>query len=666
MRKNVKKSIVFLLLAGMLGAVTPSAKPVFAETAYTYEDTLSGLSIAGTSIDVQGEHAVWVGSEGKLKSQIYYGNARTGQSRAITTHGKLTDSPSVGVNGNGEVIVVWMDKRNITGNTSIDWDIYMYNMSTKTEKKLNQDLGEQSDPYIDGNYVVWQTNPQYDMNLYDMSTGTLTDLGQGRIPVVKNGRIIYKGVGNGGLYEYTISSGTHKKILDLPYHLYVLYFDFNGSQILWMQKDLDGRGKYAFMDLDSSDPKPIDLTSPEKESVSYGRMSIGSDAAVWLKHDGTGAFIQAADLKSLQKYSLGSINPARFIGFNNNELSIVHNGKLTSREIVKTEGSAPAPSVPVEQKTSESGFVIGPKGGTAAAGQAASLAFEAGTFAADTRIQLEKYTVSADKLPKGMTWTGAAWKWTADAELANPASFNIAMENPLAKAYQANRTGLYRQDESSGNWVYAGGTLDSSWKSVHEKVQKPGIYGIFVYEPAFSDMSKHWAKTEVEVLASKWIVNGTSSGKYSPKQSVTRAQFAKMLVEAAGLETGKVQQASFKDVPAGHWAAPAVEQAVAAGWIKGYKGGLFKPNAPISREEMMVMLSNAAGLQKTEESSSITGYTDAELVQKWAKSSVQAVIESGMVKGNGNRILPKATSTRAEAAMVIYRWLDVKGAWFNE
>ncbi|CAM4211275.1 S-layer-like y domain-containing protein [Paenibacillus alkaliterrae] len=658
MRNALKGFIILGLLGGLL---LPAGQKASAETVYTYKDETSSFAINGSSVRMTGEHVVW-----RERGQIHYGNTGTGQKTVVTNHGKSTDSPAIGINGRGEAVVVWADKRDQSeGTGNLNWDIYSYNLSTNTEKKLNDTIGQHRIPSIDGNYIVWQTNPDYEMQIYDMAAAVLTDLGRGRDPVAGNGRIVYKGSADGSLYEYAIAARTHKKILDLPYTQYVERFVFSGEEILWKQRDLDGYGKYTFMDLGENNPQPLDLTGPVMQGVEYSEMSISDGTAVWLEASGGSVVMKGADLIGGSSYTLGVIKPSQFIGFNGDGLALVNNGKLVNRTIIQTE--AGLSNNPAGVQTG--GAVIGSDGGIVSADQAASLAFEQGTFEADTRIVLDNSTETSlfqSKPAQGMTWAGMAWKWTAEAELKKPAMLTFEMERAIETAELANRTGIYRYDESEGKWVYAGGTVDSAWRTVRARVVTPGLYALFAYAPSFSDMNGHWAQSEVEVLASRWIVNGMQTGDFDPKQSVTRAQFAKMLVEAAGLGIGQAGGGSFRDVPDNHWAARWIEQAAAAQWIKGYEGSLFKPNAAVTREEMMVMLVNAARLPKDNTSDTLSGYADADRVRAWAKPSVETAIKSGIIQGSGSLLNPGGTSTRAEAAAVIYRWLTMKEELFNE
>ncbi|QWU15563.1 S-layer homology domain-containing protein [Paenibacillus sophorae] len=684
MKSILKKWIAGSLVAGLMATgIVSSGQPVSAETVYTYKDELSSFTIEGSGIRISGTHVVWRSRAAKYAGQIYYGNTDTGQKLEITNHGKPTDTPVVGVNGKGEPIVVWADKRDQNeGVGNLNWDIYSYNVKTKTESKLNTDVGQNRIPSIDGDYIVWQTNPQYEMYLYDLANSTLKDLGKGRDPVIKNGRIVYKGGSDGDLYEYVISSGTVRKLLDLPYTSYVERFVFNGEEILWKQRDLDRNGKYVFLDLGVSNPQPVDLTQPVAlGKTEYAEMSISGGTAAWLEASGDKAIVRSADLATGNLYSLGVIAPSQFIGFNGEDFALVNNGRLVSREIISSDsaasttgaaggtggtggtGAAGSTGTGVAALQPE-GDLIGPSGGVAAGGQAVRLVFEPGTFGKDTRVVL-KPSEAATAPNKEMTWLGVAWTWTSEAKLNKPALLTIELEQAAATADRANRTGLYRYNGDTGKWSYAGGTFDVSWRNIRTQVQEPGLYALFLYEPSFADMKIHWAKDEVEVLASKWIVNGMNTGRFEPGQSVTRAQFAKMLVEATGLRSQTKGTASFKDVPAGHWASDAVEQAAAAGWIKGYEGSLFKPNASITREEMMVMLTNAASLRKEEQSEALNAYADAAKVHSWAQPSVLAAIKSGLIQGNGDRLNPRATCTRAEAAAVIYRWLGKKGEVFQ-
>ncbi|WP_156934294.1 hypothetical protein [Paenibacillus zanthoxyli] len=162
MKSVLKKCVAGLLVTGLMAAGTVSSgHRVSAETVYTYKDELSSFTVEGSNVRISGTHVVWRSNAANYAGQIYYGNTDTGQKLEVTSHGKPTDTPVVGVGGKGEPIVVWADKRDQNGGAgNLNWDIYSYNVKTRTESKLNTDVGQHRIPSIDGNYVVWQTNPQ--------------------------------------------------------------------------------------------------------------------------------------------------------------------------------------------------------------------------------------------------------------------------------------------------------------------------------------------------------------------------------------------------------------------------------------------------------------------------------------------------------------------------
>ncbi|MDD3350822.1 MAG: S-layer homology domain-containing protein, partial [Eubacteriales bacterium] len=107
----------------------------------------------------------------------------------------------------------------------------------------------------------------------------------------------------------------------------------------------------------------------------------------------------------------------------------------------------------------------------------------------------------------------------------------------------------------------------------------------------FTDLSGYaWAKIAIEDLAEKKIINGMGGTRFAPEQTLTRAQFATMMVLAMGESKGLATGSTFSDVTSADWFAPYVNKAAEKGWIKGYKDGTFGPEKTLSREEMAVIL----------------------------------------------------------------------------
>lgn len=177
----------------------------------------------------------------------------------------------------------------------------------------------------------------------------------------------------------------------------------------------------------------------------------------------------------------------------------------------------------------------------------------------------------------------------------------------------------------------------------------------------FSDIAaSFWGKKPVESMASKGVVNGKPDGSYDPNGFVTRAEFAKMVVIAAGIYNEN-DTCSFKDVSKKDWYYSYVGSAVKAGIVTGYTDGTFKPNEKISRQNMAVMISRALKEQPPKNTEQFLNFADNSKIGGYAKSAVATVVRDEIMNGKSNNMLdPQGNATRAEAAAVIYRYFNYK------
>jgi len=114
---------------------------------------------------------------------------------------------------------------------------------------------------------------------------------------------------------------------------------------------------------------------------------------------------------------------------------------------------------------------------------------------------------------------------------------------------------------------------------------------LFAVSPSDTPMLGHWAWSWVEAMYELDLTNGISANNYAPDNTMTRAEMAKFLsavlseyssIPAAGVGVGGV----FTDVLAGFWAGGAIEQLESLGITSGIGGGLYAPDAMVTRAEM--------------------------------------------------------------------------------
>ncbi|MBR5507025.1 MAG: S-layer homology domain-containing protein [Clostridia bacterium] len=174
------------------------------------------------------------------------------------------------------------------------------------------------------------------------------------------------------------------------------------------------------------------------------------------------------------------------------------------------------------------------------------------------------------------------------------------------------------------------------------------VFGERKSYPDVNDMA--WYKDCVEILAGAGVISGYADGLFRADNVITRAEFAKMIVEAFSVKgTGE----NFADVPADAWYKPYVYAASGAGIITGYDGR-FRPDDNITREDATVILYRIADLLEIKYS----GYkepADINDVSIYAWTAVATFYANDVISGvGGGKFDPKANITRAQAAQLIY------------
>lgn len=169
----------------------------------------------------------------------------------------------------------------------------------------------------------------------------------------------------------------------------------------------------------------------------------------------------------------------------------------------------------------------------------------------------------------------------------------------------------------------------------------------------------HWAEAAIQQAASLNIIKGLPGHLFKPDAPTTRAQFMVMLANALKWDSAKAPLAFTDAERIGDWAADAIAQAVQLGIVNGYTDGSFRPNEEITRVEMAALLARALGLPLTDVES--TSFADDALIPQWGKGAVEALRELGIIAGRGsNHFASNDAATRAEALVIIMRVLNNK------
>lgn len=220
----------------------------------------------------------------------------------------------------------------------------------------------------------------------------------------------------------------------------------------------------------------------------------------------------------------------------------------------------------------------------------------------------------------------------------------------------------------------------------------------------FNDTKGHWAETYITALADKGLVDGVGSGMFAPEGSVTRAEFLKMAMDAAGVVGHAYREGECLDATNDDWYCYYLQGALDKGLVPYqmilgcagteettkvlaeatedkeavttevfiYKDATvghdsfvtatspkFNGNTPITREEMAAILTNIA-LSPTGAVTMAPDFTDFNDVTPAYQTSVNACTKAGLIEGMGDgTFAPKATLTRAQAAVVVNKLANI-------
>lgn len=228
--------------------------------------------------------------------------------------------------------------------------------------------------------------------------------------------------------------------------------------------------------------------------------------------------------------------------------------------------------------------------------------------------------------------------------------------------------GMYRFDDVSGKWVYAGGAATADRAAMAAAMDRPGDYALLMRDKKFDDIpNTHWAYRTLQVLAAHHVVNGVSDTLYAPSGLTTRAEFTALLVRALGLHADDGGQSgakpAFNDVSTDDWFAGDVSAAYKAGLVQGVSDARFAPGARISREQMAAMIVRAyeyANGSADAQGTDLDAYADIAKLSGWAKEDVRKAVAVGLMQGTAaDTFNPGGHATRAQTAQAVYNLLSL-------
>ncbi len=184
-----------------------------------------------------------------------------------------------------------------------------------------------------------------------------------------------------------------------------------------------------------------------------------------------------------------------------------------------------------------------------------------------------------------------------------------------------------------------------------------------------TDIAGNWAEADITKLVNLGYIAGYPDGTFKPDNTVTRAEFLKIITGVLNYpEPAPAGASPYSDVAMTDWFFRFVMSAAQNNLVGGYPDGTFLPNNPITRQEVAKILVKAKVIDETtyvtadEMANMAITVPDWATVSDWAKPFVASAMKAGLMKGDptGN-FRPLANLTRAETAVVGSRLLPAEG-----
>ena len=215
---------------------------------------------------------------------------------------------------------------------------------------------------------------------------------------------------------------------------------------------------------------------------------------------------------------------------------------------------------------------------------------------------------------------------------------------------------------ASGSLETVMGRYDAATGTVKFTTTHFSRYVVGYNEVKFIDVAVNaWYNKAVGFIAARGIAGGVGNGRFAPESRVTRADFLIMVMNSYGIKPDAAITDNFADA-GGKYYAGYLGTAKRLGLATGVGNNKYAPEASISRQDMFLILyrilDKLGELPAGTNGKSLGSFKDANGISGYAKDAMKLFVETGIISGYGGNLTPKAASTRAEAAQVLYGLLS--------
>ena len=152
----------------------------------------------------------------------------------------------------------------------------------------------------------------------------------------------------------------------------------------------------------------------------------------------------------------------------------------------------------------------------------------------------------------------------------------------------------------------------------------------------------------------KGITGGIGNGLFGPNQPCTRAQIVTFLWRAAGSPVVNYVM-NMTDVAKDAYYAEAVRWALSEDITTGTTGSTFSPDETCTRAQAVAFLFRYTASEAVTLQELVSGFSDADSVPGYALSAMNWALAEEIVQGNGSKLMPNDSCTRAQIVTFLFR-----------
>ena len=252
--------------------------------------------------------------------------------------------------------------------------------------------------------------------------------------------------------------------------------------------------------------------------------------------------------------------------------------------------------------------------------------------------------------------------WDAGTASADPDFDQSSCGTPVSNFTSADvLTGLRTNAGTGIEWVAGINHPTFAWDVWHipaDYTKFIGAIAAFLKEvetSPFSDVSTSAYYYEaVKWAQEKGITGGIGNGLFGPNQPCTRAQIVTFLWRAAGSPVVNYAM-NMSDVPEGSYYAEAVRWALSEGITTGTTENTFSPDSECTRAQAVAFLFRYAASEAVTLQELVSGFSDADSVPGYALPAMNWALAEEIVQGNGSKLMPNDSCTRAQIVTFLFR-----------